>query len=163
MVDEKPQFTWAILTKSPGETRRVGQEFGRLLEPGDVVALIGGLGSGKTLFTQGLARGLQVPEGYYITSPTFVLVNEYPGRIPFYHLDLYRLEGPADFADLGLEEMLHGDGVAAIEWAERLGEDMPQERLELRLGFGGESERSLTFKAFGANWRKRLEALAALN
>jgi len=160
MVDETSQRTWDILTKSPDETRQLGEELGRLLRSGDVVALIGGLGSGKTLFTQGLARGLQVPQSFHITSPTFVLVNEYPGKIPFYHLDLYRLEVISEIADLGIDEIFCGDGVAAIEWAERLGEHLPENRLEVWLGISGESSRNLTFKAFGANWRERLDALA---
>jgi tRNA threonylcarbamoyladenosine biosynthesis protein TsaE len=150
---------WKTQTESPEETQLLAEKLGRLLRSGDVVALVGDLGSGKTLFSQGLARGLRVPETFYITSPTFAIINEYPGRIPFYHLDLYRVGGAKEFSELGLEEILYGQGAVAIEWAERLGEDLPEERLEVRLEFQGETSRSLTFCAFGANSRDRLEGL----
>jgi tRNA threonylcarbamoyladenosine biosynthesis protein TsaE len=154
--------TWEKRTESPEETQLLAEQLGRLLQPGDVVALVGELGSGKTLFSQGLARGLGVPETFYITSPTFAIINEYPGRVPFYHLDLYRVSR-ADFAELGLEEILFGQGAVAIEWAERLGEDLPAERLEVRLTFLGEMERNLAFTAFGDKLEKRLATLVGLH
>ena len=138
MATENRVKEWEIQTASPEETQQLAEQLGSLLRPGDVVALVGELGSGKTLFSQGLARGLQVPETFYITSPTFAIINEYPGRIPFYHLDLYRIGSAKEFAELGLEEILYGLGAAAIEWAERLGEDLPRERLEVHLDFKGE-------------------------
>jgi tRNA threonylcarbamoyladenosine biosynthesis protein TsaE len=153
---------WVIETASPGETLLVAEYLGRLLEPGDVIGLIGELGSGKTVFAQGLARGLEVPGSFAITSPTFTLVNEYPGRLPFYHLDLYRIDGPAQCVDLGLDELLYGDGAAAIEWAERLGAELPKERLEVHLTFVGETSRCLKFRAFGARMGDRLAALKAV-
>jgi tRNA threonylcarbamoyladenosine biosynthesis protein TsaE len=153
---------WTAETSSPEETRLLAEHLGRLLEPGDVVALIGELGSGKTLFAQGLARGLDVPASFAITSPTFTLVNEYPGRIPFYHLDLYRIAGAAQCLDLGLEELLYGHGAAAIEWAERLGPELPEERLEVHLTFTGESRRLLKVRAFGRRMEERLAHLAAV-
>jgi tRNA threonylcarbamoyladenosine biosynthesis protein TsaE len=153
---------WEKRTESPEETQLLAEQLGRLLQPGDVVALVGELGSGKTLFSQGLARGLGVPETFYITSPTFAIINEYPGRVPFYHLDLYRVSR-ADFAELGLEEILFGQGAVAIEWAERLGEDLPAERLEVRLTFLGEMERNLAFTAFGDKLEKRLATLVGLH
>lgn len=159
MRNEKPLRTWERLTKSPEQTLALAERLGRLLQPGDVIALIGELGSGKTLFSQGLARGLQVPETYYITSPTFAIINEYPGRIPFYHLDLYRIGSAAEFSDLGIEELLYGQGTVAIEWAERLGENLPGERLEVHLSFNDETSRSLTFHAFGEEAKQRLSAL----
>ncbi|MBW1982720.1 MAG: tRNA (adenosine(37)-N6)-threonylcarbamoyltransferase complex ATPase subunit type 1 TsaE, partial [Deltaproteobacteria bacterium] len=97
---------WKTCTASPEDTRRLAEILGSLLQPGDVIALFGELGSGKTVFAQGLARGLQVPESYYITSPTFSIVNEYPGRIPFYHIDLYRVAGDTEVEELGLVEIL---------------------------------------------------------
>jgi tRNA threonylcarbamoyladenosine biosynthesis protein TsaE len=153
---------WVIETTSPEETLLVAERLGRLLEPADVVALIGELGSGKTLFAQGLARGLDVPGSFAVTSPTFTLVNEYPGRLPFYHLDLYRINDPAQCADLGLDELLYGDGAAAIEWAERLGAELPEERLEVHLTFTGETCRFLRFRAFGERMGGRLVALKAV-
>ena len=159
MADNKPYLTWTTLTSTPGETQSLAERLGRLLEPGDVVALMGELGSGKTLFAQGLARGLGVPEAFYITSPTFAIINQYPGRIPFCHLDLYRVSRVAEFSELGLEEILYGQTAVAIEWAERLGEDLPEERLEVQLKFKDETSRSLTFQAFGVNAKQRLALL----
>lgn len=159
MAEDIPNHTWTTLTSTPGETVSLAERLGRLLQPGDVIALIGELGSGKTLFSQGLARGLKVPETFYITSPTFAIINEYPGRIPFYHLDLYRVDSAAECSDLGIEELLYGQGTVAIEWAERLGENLPEERLEVHLAFNDETSRSLTFSAFGENARQRLSAL----
>lgn len=150
---------WTTETSSPEETFLLAEHLGRLLEPGDVVALIGELGSGKTLFAQGLARGLEVPGSFAVTSPTFTLVNEYPGRLTFYHLDLYRINGPAQCVDLGLDELLYGQGAAAIEWAERLGAELPEERLEVHLTFTGETGRCLQFRAFGGRMEGRLAAL----
>ncbi len=163
MRSEKPLRTWETLAASPEETFQLAEQLGRLLQPGDVIALVGELGSGKTLFSQGLAEGLQVPETFYITSPTFTIINEYPGRIPFYHLDFYRLNSAAEFSELGLEEILYGRGAVAIEWAERLGEDLPEQRLEVHLEFRNETSRSLTFSAFGARLEERLATLAALH
>lgn len=159
MTDEKPLRTWTTRTSSPEQTQALAERLGRLLQPGDVIGLVGELGSGKTLFSQGLARGLEVPETFYITSPTFSIINQYPGRIPFYHLDLYRVDSAAEFSELGLEEILYGQAAVAIEWAERLGEDLPGERLEVHLAFRGETSRSLTFHAFGANAKQRLATL----
>jgi tRNA threonylcarbamoyladenosine biosynthesis protein TsaE len=150
---------WVIETSSPDETFLVAERLGRLLEPGDVVALIGELGSGKTLFAQGLARGLEVPGSFVVTSPTFTLVNEYPGRLTFYHLDLYRIDDPTQCVDLGLDDLLYGQGAAAIEWAERLGVELPEERLEVHLTFAGETGRRLQFRAFGGRMKGRLGAL----
>ena len=159
MRNEKPLRTWERLTASPEETQMLAEQLGLLLEPGDVVALMGALGSGKTLFAQGLARGLGVPQAFTITSPTFAIINEYPGRVPFCHLDLYRVNKVAEFSELGLEEILYGQTAVAIEWAERLGEDLPEERLEVRLIFKDESSRNLIFHAFGVNARQRLDLL----
>ena len=159
MRDDKPLCTWERSTKSPEQTQSLAEQLGRLLQPGDVVALVGELGSGKTLFSQGLARGLGVPKNFYITSPTFAIINEYPGRVPFYHLDLYRVSNRAELSELGLEEILYGLGAVAIEWAERLGQDLPVERLEVHLKFLGEEERDITFLAFGEKLAKRLTTL----
>ena len=159
MADVQPLRKWTIQTSSPEATRSLAERLGRLLLPGDVIALVGELGSGKTLFSQGLARGLGVPQTFYITSPTFAIINEYPGRVPFYHLDLYRVSDRAEFPELGLKEILYGRGAVAIEWAERLGEDLPAERLEVHLTFSDETSRSLIFKAFGVNAKQRLDLL----
>ena len=162
MREDKPLRAWERRSESPEETRSLAERLGRLLQPGDVVALVGELGSGKTLFSQGLARGLGVPKTFYITSPTFAIINEYPGRVPFYHLDLYRVSDRAEFSELGLEEILYGQGATAIEWSERLGEDLPARRLEVRLTFVGEEGRKIAFAAFGDQLEKRLATLVGL-
>jgi tRNA threonylcarbamoyladenosine biosynthesis protein TsaE len=159
MRNERPLRTWKRRTESPEQTQSLAERLGRLLQPGDVIALVGELGSGKTLFSQGLARGVEVPETFYITSPTFSIINEYPGRMPFYHLDLYRVDSAAEFTELGIEEILYGQGTVAIEWAERLGNNLPEERLEVHLAFRDETRRSLTFHAFGVNVKKLLDTL----
>ena len=159
MREDKPLRRWERRSESPEATQSLAERLGQLLRPGDVVALIGELGSGKTLFSQGLARGLGVPQTFYITSPTFAIINEYPGRVPFYHLDLYRVSDRAEFPELGLKEILYGRGAVAIEWAERLGEDLPAERLEVSLKFLGEGERNIVFTAFGDHAEKRLTTL----
>ena len=159
MADVQPLRKWTIQTSSPEATRSLAERLGRLLLPGDVIALVGELGSGKTLFSQGLARGLGVPQTFYITSPTFAIINEYPGRVPFYHLDLYRVSDRAEFPELGLKGILYGEGAVAIEWAERLGEDLPAERLEVHLSFQGETDRRIAFSAFGDGSASRLASL----
>jgi tRNA threonylcarbamoyladenosine biosynthesis protein TsaE len=159
MRNEQPLQRWTTQTSNPEATQSLAEQLGQLLQPGDVVALIGELGSGKTVFSQGLARGLGVPKTFYITSPTFAIINEYPGRVPFYHLDLYRVSGPDEMWELGLEEILYGQGAVAIEWAERLDKELPAERLEVHLTFSDETSRSLTFNAFGVNAKQRLDLL----
>lgn len=129
-----------VETASPEETRRAGERLGARLQPGDVVALIGELGAGKTCFIQGLAHGLGVTGD--VTSPTFVLVNEYRGRLPIHHLDAYRTGSLTELADLGIEEMLHGDGVTVIEWADKLLPLLPARTITVRLsGLGDEPRR----------------------
>jgi tRNA threonylcarbamoyladenosine biosynthesis protein TsaE len=119
-----------LLSKSPQETFRIGRTLAEGLEAGDVVALTGELGSGKTCLTQGIASGLGVPESYAVTSPTFTLINEYPGRqLVLYHLDVYRLTGCADLAEMGYDEYLFGGGVMVIEWAEKVLEAIPANAL----------------------------------
>ena len=112
-----------ITTESLEETRLLGRKIGASISSGTVICLTGDLGSGKTSFVQGLAVGLGVPDDYYITSPTYVLINEYTGRYPLFHVDLYRIEDTVDFEDIGLYEILHGKGVVAVEWAEKLSND----------------------------------------
>lgn len=102
----------------------MGHKIGKKLKAGTIIALIGDLGSGKTVFVQGLASGLDVPDDDYITSPTFTLINEYMGRHHFYHVDLYRIENREDIDEIGLYDILKGDGITAIEWADRLPKDI---------------------------------------
>lgn len=111
------------VTESPEETLDWAAEFSGRLGPGDVLALVGDLGAGKTCFVQGLAEGLKVTGP--VSSPTYTLVNEYSGRLPLYHMDVYRLNDPEEALDFGLNEYLYGQGVTVIEWADRLGDLLP--------------------------------------
>ncbi|MDI9570619.1 MAG: tRNA (adenosine(37)-N6)-threonylcarbamoyltransferase complex ATPase subunit type 1 TsaE [Pseudomonadota bacterium] len=133
-----------IASKSSEETLRIGRIIGETASPGEVIALVGELGTGKTCLTQGIARGLAVPEAYPITSPTFTLINEYPGRLPLYHFDIYRLEGASDLEDMGYEDYFYGEGVTVIEWAERVLPLLPAGTLFVDLVYQGEHERELT-------------------
>jgi len=108
------------MSRGPDQTRRLGAAIGAALEAPLIITLTGDLASGTTVFVQGLAAGLDVPAEYYITSPSYTLINEYPGRLPLCHADLYRLGGHSDIADTGLEEILEQQYVVAIEWPERL-------------------------------------------
>jgi tRNA threonylcarbamoyladenosine biosynthesis protein TsaE len=140
-----------LTTASPEETRRLADQIGRRLPSGSLVLLRGDLGSGKTVFAQGLARGLEVPADYAVTSPTYTLVNEYPGRLPLFHVDLYRLpDGGADLESLGLAESMGHAGVILIEWPDRLlpGE-LPLELMEVRLVAGTPGRRRITLIGYG--------------
>ena len=116
-------------THSVEETEALGEALGRKLQPGAVVAYFGGLGMGKTAFTRGLARGLGCTER--VTSPTFTIVNEYPGRIPLCHFDMYRLESSDALFDIGWEDYLAGGGVCAVEWSERVEDALPPESIRV--------------------------------
>lgn len=132
--DRQPiQCTHKWETHSPEQTISLGRIIGKHLNQSLTLLLYGDLASGKTTFTQGLAQGIDVPASYPVTSPTYTLINEYPGRLPFYHVDLYRLTAPIDLDEIGLEEIFYGKGIVAVEWADRLDpSDRPALRLELR-------------------------------
>jgi len=149
-----------IVTRSRQETMALGRRLGALLEPGDVVALDGPLGSGKTTLTKGLAEGLGVEDPRWVTSPTFVLVHEYPGRVPVYHIDAYRLSGPDDAEALGTDELFFGDGVAIVEWAERIADVLPPERLDIELSHVGDDARQLVFTGRGSRYASLVGQLA---
>jgi tRNA threonylcarbamoyladenosine biosynthesis protein TsaE len=136
------------VSHSPGQTRTLAARLGTLLVPGDVVALNGELGSGKTEFVHGLAEGLGVPP-HMVASPSFTLVHEYPGRATLVHLDLYRLEDLPQELLPDLEEYLAGDQVVAVEWARRLAALLPGDYLEVNLEITGEDDRRLTFIGHG--------------
>ena len=123
----------AFKTHSPEETQEIGVKIGCQLNPGDVVALVGDLGVGKTCLTQGIARGAGVYQDQTVNSPSYILINEYEGKIPVYHIDLYRLERLEDIIALGLEEYLEGEGVCVIEWADRLGELLPESYIQVSI------------------------------
>ena len=148
-----------ITTHSATETREMGQTLGAGIHQAMIIALTGDLGSGKTAFVQGLAKGLDVSEKYYITSPTFTLINEYPGRHRLFHVDLYRIEHVSELAEIGLDEILQKDAVIAIEWAERLLAKTLSEYLELRLKMISENTRLIDIFAYGHQAGNLLKAL----
>ena len=144
------RLSFDTTTHSAEETRALGETLGRHAAAGTVIALNGTLGSGKTAFTQGLARGLQVPVEYYITSPTFTLINEYQGRLRLYHVDLYRITDPGGIEEIGLTDIMSGTGVTVIEWAERLGAELPARHVGIHLAIAGEHTRRMTLTAAGS-------------
>jgi len=138
-----------LVSDSPQETQEFGASLGQLLRSGEVICLEGELGSGKTTFIQGLGRGLGVDGP--ITSPTFTLVSEYRGKnLTFYHVDLYRVEGLREIIASGLDDLFFGDGVCAIEWAEKARGIVPRERLWVTLRHGGERRRFISLEAQGS-------------
>jgi tRNA threonylcarbamoyladenosine biosynthesis protein TsaE len=141
-------------------TRRLGQHLGRLLFPGAVVALVGPLGAGKTHLVRAVAEGLDIPDCRVVTSPTFVLIQEYPARLPIYHFDAYRLAGAVPFADLGVHEYLEGDGVCLVEWADRVESCLPAEHLRITLSITGPSSRRAVLEARGPRCEQVLAGLS---
>ncbi len=147
------------MTTSDEETIRLGQKLGGLLSEGDVVALVGALGSGKTWFTKGLALGLGVSPDTVITSPSFTLVNEYEGRYTFYHMDFYRLESLPEVLSAGLEEYLHNRGVVVLEWADRWPQILPEKRVMVKFVILDDRRREITLSGHHPRAAELLEAL----
>lgn len=149
-----------IISRSSTETIRIGEQLGGQLFPGTLIALSGDLGSGKTCLVHGIASGLDVPEGIYVTSPTYALVNEYHGRLILFHVDVYRLEGTSDLEDIGFDEMIAADGVTVIEWAEKVLHRLPKERLSILLSILDDHSRSLEITAYG---KKYIDVISAIS
>ena len=149
---------FSVVTESPEDTHRVGTLLGGILRPGDVVCLYGDLGAGKTNFAFGIAMGLEVGD-QYVTSPTFTFVNEYEGRVPFYHIDLYRLKDPSELEGIGFGEYVDSDGVTVIEWPERAEDVLPRERLSVYLSYVAANSREIGFLAEGERYESLLEEL----
>jgi tRNA threonylcarbamoyladenosine biosynthesis protein TsaE len=133
-----------LISKSPMETMGIGKFLGESFQGGECIALTGDLGAGKTCLTQGIARGLGVPECYVIASPTFTLINEYPGKeLALYHLDVYRLTGPEDLEAIGYHEYLISRGVTVIEWAEKVSEAIPEDAVCITFSYIDENMRRI--------------------
>lgn len=150
-----------IKTTAADQTRQFGKKLAKLLKRGDVLCLFGDLGTGKTTLVKGLAEGLNVKKGE-VSSPTFVLMNIYEGRLPMFHFDLYRLESEQEIAAIGAEEFLYDDGVCVIEWAEKMKTLMPAEYLSLRLEHGGDDARVIRIGANGKRYDDVITKLAKL-
>jgi tRNA threonylcarbamoyladenosine biosynthesis protein TsaE len=141
-------------------TRAFGHRLAGLLFPGAVVALVGPLGAGKTHLVRAVAEGLGIADSRAVSSPTFVLIQEYDARLPIYHFDAYRLRGPAEFFDLGAHEYFEGRGVCLVEWADRVEECLPAERLRVTITVTGEHTRRFTVEGRGERWAALVNQLS---
>jgi len=146
-----------LISPSPQETQKIGVRIGELAQAGDVFLLVGKLGTGKTCLTQGIAWGLNIKD--YALSPSFVIMRELYGRLPLYHIDLFRLERVEEIEDLGLDDYLYGNGVCVVEWAEKGLQLLPPEHLLIEIGYLDDTKRSLQLKPSG---RRYLELLTQL-
>ncbi|MBH0176189.1 MULTISPECIES: tRNA (adenosine(37)-N6)-threonylcarbamoyltransferase complex ATPase subunit type 1 TsaE [Fictibacillus] len=147
--------TYQYETKSAEETMSFAEKLGSLLQKGDVLTLAGDLGAGKTTFTKGLAKGLGVTRT--VNSPTFTIIKEYSGRLPLYHMDVYRLEDSDE--DLGFDEYFSGEGVCVVEWAVFIEDYLPEERLELVISHKGDDEREIQLKPIGSRYEERVKEI----
>ncbi|MFS0865363.1 tRNA (adenosine(37)-N6)-threonylcarbamoyltransferase complex ATPase subunit type 1 TsaE [Fredinandcohnia sp. 179-A 10B2 NHS] len=141
---------YELVTNSPDETLNFSLRLAEKLQPGDVITLEGDLGAGKTTFTKGLAKGLGITRT--VNSPTFTIIKEYQGRLPLYHMDVYRLENSDE--DLGFDEYFEGDGVTVVEWAHLIEEQLPNERLIISIEHQGDTSRKISVTPFGARYQE---------
>ena len=151
---------WEIITKFEKDTERLGQKTGKLAWPGMIILLRGDLGTGKTVLTRGIARGLGIEEP--VTSPTYTLIHQYDGRLPLYHFDIYRLGDAEEMYDLGYEEFFYGQGVSVVEWPERMEDLGPNEYLEIRIDkkpLNREEERIIRVFPIGEEYEKFVKDL----
>ena len=149
-----------ITTSSSHETEQLGVSIGLLLQPGSFLALRGGLGGGKTCLTRGIVASLAPQSADLVASPTYAIMNHYPGNTPVYHFDFYRLTGDDDIAELGFEDFFNADGVCVVEWSERLVDLLPADVLTLLFEYAGEDRRLITITSSGQNSDKVLKQLA---
>ena len=139
-----------LISHSPEQTQKLGIRIGELALPGDILLLVGALGTGKTCLTQGITWGLGIEE--YAFSPSFVIVREHYGRLPLYHIDLYRLDHIEEIAELGLDDYLYGNGICVVEWAEKGLSVLPVEHLLIQISYLSDTERSFQLKASGKRY-----------
>ena len=139
-----------LISHSPEQTQKFGTRIGELALPGDIFLLVGSLGAGKTCLTQGIAWGLDIKE--YAASPSFIIVRELYGRLPLYHIDLYRLEHIDEITELGLDDYLYGSGICVVEWAERGLGVLPKKHLLIQISYISDNERSFQLKPSGKHY-----------
>jgi tRNA threonylcarbamoyladenosine biosynthesis protein TsaE len=151
--------SWSVLSRSPRQTRSWGTRLGKLLESGEIIGLVGELGTGKTCFVRGVAEGLEVGREAWIRSPTFTLINEYQGRLPVYHIDLYRIGTRDELESLDLREYLYSDGVSLVEWFEHLPAGEVDDCLEVKFAYANGNQRELTLVPHGKRYEEIVEAL----
>jgi len=150
-----------LTSHSPEQTQELGKRIGRLARSGDVILLVGELGTGKTCLTQGIAWGLDIEE--YALSPSFVIMRELYGRLPLYHIDLYRLEAIEESIDLGLDDYLYGRGICVVEWAEKAMSILPREYLLIEISYISDTGRSFVIKPNGQRYRELAEKLGDIH
>lgn len=151
------QEIFSFLSKAPDDTLKLGKQIGRLARPGDVILLTGNLGAGKTCLTKGIALGIE--SGQTVQSPTFVLVREIEGRLPLYHIDLYRLSGLAEIENLGLDDYIYGSGLTVVEWADKGMHLLPRQHLAVKIETLENDSRLFEFTPAGLRYQAMLEAL----
>jgi len=142
-----------ITTQNANETIALGEALGKRLKPGDTIALVGDLGSGKTTFTKGIARGLRVRDVRYVNSPTFVIIKEYQGKIPLNHIDVYRLEGKGSLETIPFDDYFYGNGVTVVEWADKIRTLLPRRHIRVEFRTKDEHSRSIVFKRMPSGYR----------
>lgn len=147
-TESAPNEFWQLIARSEQETEALGRALARVLEPRTVIALVGNLGAGKTRLTQAIAAELGV-ERETVNSPTFVLIQEYDGRLPVYHFDTYRLRDTDEFLELGADELMAADGVCVIEWADRVADVLPRDVLRIEIAIVSPREREFRFSGSG--------------
>ena len=146
-----------IRLESAEETIKLGEKLGKLLGGGDVVALVGQLGSGKTTLVKGIASGTGVEDARHLNSPSFVILKEYSGRVPLYHFDIYRLNDPCELDTVGYKDYFYGNGVSVVEWADKIEDIMPEEYLQIKLVVVKEDVREAELKAKGTQYESLLQ------
>lgn len=147
------------VTRSPLETEAIGRQLGTLLKKGAFVALFGDLGGGKTCFTRGIVAAAAPESSHLVASPTFAIMNEYPGPVPVYHFDFYRLGSGSEIMELGFDDYFHGEGICIVEWSERLGDMLPTDHIKISFAHAGGDCREITFVAGGADSQDLLNNL----
>jgi tRNA threonylcarbamoyladenosine biosynthesis protein TsaE len=151
--------SWSVISNSTRKTMSLGRKLGRLVQGGEIIGLVGELGAGKTTFARGFAAGAGVGKEAWVRSPTFTLINEYQGRLPVYHIDLYRVGKAEEMDALNLREYLYSSGASLIEWFEYLPPGELDEYLEVKMAHAGRTQRELTFAAHGERYEEILEKL----
>lgn len=152
--------SWKILSRSWRQTMNVGRKLGKLAQGGEIIGLIGELGAGKTCFVRGVTEGADVDKETWVRSPTFTLINEYQGRLPVYHIDLYRVGDRAEFEGLNLREYLYADGISLIEWFEYLPAQEVDEYLEVKIAHAGANQREILMVAHGERYDRLVEEMS---
>jgi len=150
-----------VLSRSPARTEEIGRSLGSLLQAGSFLALFGDLGGGKTCFTRGVVAALAPGSAHLVASPTYAIMNEYPGPLPVYHFDFYRLGSGDEIAELGFDDYFQDNGVCIAEWSERLGDRLPPDYLGITFVHGGGDCRRIHFEARGADSRALLDKLTS--